>query len=358
VALAVVLVLLTPLVISLERALTYPGSASWKLRLVEWTRDHGGAPVVNRVENWYYTRRRPGSGPPPVGSTVPAPSATVGRSVSASGRPAAVGPLVTPPSDGEGVWQPLGRIGAGHRPYIWATWFRPDPTDTSVAVAAAEIDQGRTSTELIAGTRDPGGIWPEGARVPPAGRPHLVAAFNAGFKFGDTRGGFASDGRTSKPLADGLATAVIDDHGRLVVERWSGGPALTPGLVAARQNLDLIVEGGRPVPGLRDSSGGRWGTDRNQRQFTWRSALGTTADGRLLYVAGDHLDLTTVAAALAHAGAVTGMQLDIHAALVSFNAFTPGPKGPAGQKLLAAMSRSADRYLIADQRDFFAVLAR
>ncbi|MDQ1632217.1 MAG: hypothetical protein QOC80_2189 [Frankiaceae bacterium] len=62
--------------------------------------------------------------------------------------------------------------------------------------------------------------------------------------------------------------------------------------------------------------------------------------------------------ALAHAGAVVGMQLDIHAALVTFNAFSPGPRGPAGEKLVPAMSRPANRYLAADQRDFFAVLAR
>lgn len=355
--LAVVLLLLTPLGVSLERAFTYPGSASWELRLVEWTRDHGGAPVVNRVETWYYTRQHPGSGPPSAGSTIPAISAAASKSVSASGRPAAVAPLVMPPMSGEGMWQPLGRTGPGRRPYIWATWFRPDAASTSVTAAVADIDQSHVRAKLIAGTRDPGGVWPEGARVPPTDRSHLVAAFNAGFKFGDTRGGFAADGRTSKPLVDGLATAVIDSRGRLAVERWTGGPSLPPGLVAARQNLDLIVDGGRPVPGLRDSSAHQWGTDRSQLQYTWRSALGTTADGRLLYVAGNHLNLADVAVALAHAGAVTGMQLDIHAALVTFNAFTPGPQGPVGEKLIPAMNRPADRYLAADQRDFFAVLA-
>jgi hypothetical protein len=356
--LAIVLALLTPVGVSLERSLTYPGSASWKLRLVEWTREHGGASLVNTVEDWYYTRQRPGSGPPPAGSMVPLASPAASRNVSGVGRPAAIAPLVTPAADGEGAWQALGRTGRGRRPYVWATWFRPDPASTSVTVAAAEIAQDGVRTRLIAGTRDPGGVWPEGARVPPGDRSHLVAAFNAGFMFGDTKGGFAADGRTSKPLVDGLATAVIDARGRLAVERWTSGPSLPPGLIAARQNLDLIVEGGRPVPGLHESSAGRWGTDRNQLQYTWRSALGTTADGRLLYVAGDHLDLTDIAVALAHAGAVVGMQLDIHAALVTFNAFSPGPRGPTGEKLVPAMSRPADRYLAADQRDFFAVLAR
>ena len=44
VVLGLVLLLVTPGAVSLERAMTYPGSASWQLRFVEWTRDHGGAP--------------------------------------------------------------------------------------------------------------------------------------------------------------------------------------------------------------------------------------------------------------------------------------------------------------------------
>jgi hypothetical protein len=50
------------------------------------------------------------------------------------------------------------------------------------------------------------------------------------------------------------------------------------------------------------------------------------------------------------------MQLDIHAALVTFNAFRPGPTGPRGEKLLPAMTRPRTRYLTPDQRDFFALL--
>ena len=353
--LALVIGLLSPIGISLGHAFTYPGSASWSLRLVEWSRDHGGAPLVDAVENWYYTRHRPGSGPPTASGTVLAPAAP---DVSLEGRPATIPAVVAPGLAGEGAWQALGRLDTRRRPFVWATWFRPDPQSTSVTVGVASIDQSRVRAQLIAGTRDPGGTWPEGAQVPASERNRLVAAFNAGFKFGDTRGGFATDGRTSKPLVDGLATAVIDTRGRLAIQQWTGGPTLPAGLRAARQNLDLIVSSGRPVPGLNDASERRWGTSRTQLQYTWRSAIGTTADGRLLYVAGNNIDLADLASALAHAGAVTGMQLDIHAALVTFNAFHPGPHGPAGEKLLPAMTRPASRYLVPDQRDFFALLAR
>src|SRR5664279_3850114 len=50
--------------VSYAHALTYPGSATWQMRSVEWLRDHGGSPLVDRIENWYYTANRPtGSAP-------------------------------------------------------------------------------------------------------------------------------------------------------------------------------------------------------------------------------------------------------------------------------------------------------
>jgi hypothetical protein len=184
----------------------------------------------------------------------------------------------------------------------------------------ASVDVGRVRAELIAGTRDPGGRWPEGAQVPFGQRPDLVAAFNAGFKFGDTQGGFAADGRISRRLVDGLASAVIARDGTLSIRRWTGGQVLPRDGIAVRQNLDLIVADGKPVAGLGSAGRQRWGTSRNQLQYTWRSAIGTTADGRLLYIAGDHLDIRQLATALARAGATAAMQLDIHPALVTFNA--------------------------------------
>src|SRR6185436_8078871 len=40
-------------------ALTAPGSADWQTTSVEWVRDHGGGPLVDAVENWWYARNRP-----------------------------------------------------------------------------------------------------------------------------------------------------------------------------------------------------------------------------------------------------------------------------------------------------------
>ncbi len=57
--------------VSYVRALTYPGNATFLSRSAGWVRDHGGDPLVNILENWYYTRHAPSTNPPPLSSLPP-----------------------------------------------------------------------------------------------------------------------------------------------------------------------------------------------------------------------------------------------------------------------------------------------
>ena len=130
-------------------------------------------------------------------------------------------------------------------------------------------------------------------------------------------------------------------------------------MVAVRQNLQLIVDGGHAVPGLTVNAGGAWGSAKNQLQYTWRSGLGVTANGNIVYVGGANMNLAALADALTQAGAVRGMQLDIHDKMV--DAFTyqhAGTGAPTPQELLPDMPGPNNRYLVADQRDFVAVTLR
>ena len=63
VTLVVVLLMIVP-GISYAQALTAPGYASWSDRSVGWVRDNGGAPLVNAIENWWYTRQAPANAAP------------------------------------------------------------------------------------------------------------------------------------------------------------------------------------------------------------------------------------------------------------------------------------------------------
>ncbi|MFD1233451.1 hypothetical protein ACFQ34_09175, partial [Pseudonocardia benzenivorans] len=65
--------------------------------------------------------------------------------------------------------------------------------------------------------------------------------------------------------------------------------------------------------------------------------------------------------ALTQAGAVTGMELDIHNQMVDMFTYDHTAHLPAqlvGTPLLPTMPGPVDRYLQADQRDFFALTAR
>ena len=70
---------------------------------------------------------------------------------------------------------------------------------------------------------------------------------------------------------------------------------MTPDVVSVRQNLDLIVQNGQPVPGLNSQDTTQWGLTLGNQVFVWRSALGVTADGALVYVGGPGLNITDLA---------------------------------------------------------------
>jgi hypothetical protein len=83
--------------------------------------------------------------------------------------------------------------------------------------------------------------------------------------------------------------------------------------------------------------------------FVWRSGLGVTADGALVYVGGPGLDITDLADILARAGCVRAMELDINTTWVNFTAYRPatatGTAGPAnGTELLPQMAGTPARY--------------
>lgn len=360
---AVVLVSLAmlPLGVSYGRALTYPGSASFSVRSVEWVREHGGAPVVDAIENWWYSRQAPSAaGPPqdsisavgaarrPIGATPPLPAGVQLPRVRLLG---GVSPL-----RGEGAWRPIGADGV-----LQATWLRPDRSHLPVVAAAVLIPAKSFALHLSQGTREPvvGASAPAGTQVPTSALDRLAATFNSGFKMKDSNGGFRLGGRTLVPLRRGRASIVVTTDGGWRLGEWGTSVGPSPDVAAVRQNLDLIVLAGRPVPGVAKNANGRWGTAHTQFQYTSRSGLGVTSSGDLVYIAGRSMTLGVLAEAMSRLGVVTGMQLDIHPQMVTFNIVTSrSAASPTMAKLVDSMMPSARRYLSPDQRDFFFVTRR
>jgi hypothetical protein len=389
VVLAVVAVVLLVPLISLGRAVTATNSLSVSERAAEWMRDNHLGPVLNKVENWWYSGHAPKEGGEPdraIGTegqptdTAPVPPApAVAAALPYLAAPAAVAvPDGVAPVPGEGQWHGAGPLLDG-APALYTTQVRPDSVHTSLLSGLAWMDPQRLRFELHPGTTEPGGRWPEPSQIPPPERPDLVAAFNSAFRMQDSRGGFFLDGRTKGVLRDGAASFVIYQDGSATVGQWGRDVSMTPEVVAVRQNLDLIVDNGggapnlagRPAalaapgvaaPGLDDNSNGAWGATLGNKVLVWRSGVCVTASGAVVYGYGDGLGALSLAELLLRAGCVRAMELDINKSWTTFSTYAPSggpdPTSVSGTKLLPEQQKGADRYLSDDARDFVAVLAR
>ncbi|CAN5601813.1 phosphodiester glycosidase family protein [soil metagenome] len=342
---AVIVILVTVAGVGLYPSLeSIPGYAPWQDKASTVIRTIGLGGPLDAFENWLYSRHPPSDTAPDVR----------GRLTAASGSSPATYPYLPPlavTADGRG-WRPVTRS-AGDPPMVDTALIQPDRLHRSVVVGVALIQSSAARAHLVAGTAEPPGTGSPG-RTPPDRLADVVAAFNSGFKMSAHPGGFLLNGDIVRELVVGKASAVIDDRGRLTVGQWGRDVKMSPHVRTVRQNLALIVEGGRPVHGLDRNADLRWGSAKNQLQYTWRSGLGVTARGDVLYVAGDKLNLATLGAALAQAGAVTGMELDIHSGLESFSAWQSDGTGVARpRRLLSTMSGPAGRFIDPDLRDFF-----
>jgi hypothetical protein len=345
----VVLICAAPIAVSFGSTLAGPSNSSFTIRSFEWLRDHGAAKLASEIEGIYYSLNAPSTGGPTL-RALPLRSRRA-----AAVHPPDLQPIFRPALRAEGAWVPT-ETWSGSGPPVQFTQFRSDPSYPQMVAGVAWIDARRTSISLYAGRLEPAVSMPRGPmEVPPSRRSRLLATFNSGFKLGDAHGGWADGGVTYAPLVPGMATFVGYSDGRVDIESWTGDSQAPSGVDFARQNLPLIVEGGRPNPNLSD--GPEWGATLGNAVRVWRSGIGIDARGDLIYAAADNQTVGSLAQILIHAGAIRAMQLDINSYWVTFNSYAqPNAGGPS--RLLPGMTRPAARYLSPDDRDFFAVYLR
>ena len=243
--------------------------------------------------------------------------------------------------------------------------MRPDAVHTSLVTGVAWMDTKLLRATLYSGSTIPGGgPYRHTAPVPPSGSKSLVAAFNAGFLMDNAEGGYYTDGKTVIPLRKGAASFVIYRNGTATVADWGRDATMTPDVVSVRQNLDLLVDHGKPVPGLNPNDTTQWGFTLGNAVYVWRSGVGVTADGALVYVGGPGLNITTLADILARAGAVRAMELDINTDWVNLATYDPRTANGAataanGTDLLPGMFGTPARYFESWwSRDFITMSAR
>jgi hypothetical protein len=353
---------LLPGIVSYLAMLTQRSDSALGVRTVEWLRDNGARGIVNQIENWYYSFEAPSKGGPAL-KALPKQAGAVSalahhllprahRSLLPAYLPPNIKPLISPALPGEGVWHAT-LSGGGSNPPVLITSYRPSPAYPQEVVGVAWINQARTSTYLYPGIQEPAVTLPSRGpeEVPTRLRNRLVASFNSGFKLADSGGGFAIGGHTYAPMKRGMATILRYTNGTMNVIGWTGGPDVPSNVLYAQQNLPLIVSGGKPNPNLSD--GPQWGATLGNAIQVWRSAVGIDSHGNLLYAAANYQTVGSLAKIMIHAGAVRAMEMDINSYWPSFITYKhPGGVDPAN--LLPGMTRSPDRYLTPDDRDFFA----
>ena len=299
------------------------------------------------------------------GICAPGAAASTVRSAAAALRPlpppAALVPFARA-APGQGTWRAFGRRVLGHAA-VYETQLVP-PGGTSPAWFAW-MDPKLLKATLYSGSGSPGGeSWRFTAPIRAIEARSLVAAFNGGFYISASNGGYFSEGKLAAPLRTGAASLVIYRNGTATVGVWGRDVTMTKSVAAVRQNLNLIVDRGQPVQGLNPYDTSVWGSTLGGIPDVWRSGVGVTRSGALVYVAGPALNVAVLAQLLARAGAVRAMELDINPFWTVFATYRPstphGLASPAnGTDLVSTMYGQPDRFFTSSwARDFITMSAR
>jgi hypothetical protein len=262
----------------------------------------------------------------------------------------------------EGVWQPTGRMVDGRSP-VYTTYVRPDAIHTSYYTGLMWLDTTSLDANYVVGLEQPGGgPNPWGSEIPLDQRATTIAAFNGGLKMDAAQGGAYLDGQEIVPLRPGAASLVIHQDGSASVGAWGRDFDLSSDVKAVRQNLVLIVDDGQLNPDLVTDDTATFGATLGDNVYVWRSGVGVTADGALVYAGGPALSIVSLARTLQAAGAVRAMALDLNTDWVSAYTYhdniAAGGQSIEGVKLLDNMAHDGNRYFEPNAHDFFAFTAK
>lgn len=398
IVLRIVLALVTAFVFvtgwSLGHALTATGGGTLPERVAEWARNHYLGPVVTFGEWLTYSPPKKGGNPgvsfnklggkavskPACGAkkgTKAAKHATDARTAghakkTTAGKckkvhhgltpiiPANLGSMAGKPLAGEGQWK---EVEAVHGvPAVFKTYIRFSKIYSSYYAGIVSMDQRLVKFSLWPGSEDPGpGNWGRPEYIEPRHRRGILATFNSGFRVYASGGGFYLNGHYDGRLVKGVASEVYYKDGRLAIGNWGRGRLhMGPDIAAVRQNLHLVVIHGKVPASVDQNVEASWGATLGGAYYVWRSGIGITRDGRIVYVYGPELDVRTLAELLKRAGCVTGMELDINPDWMSFMYYLAKnhPANPTPVNLLPDQIQPPDRYYYPANRDFTAVFAR
>jgi hypothetical protein len=336
-----------------------PTSMRFGARSVEWVRADApfGNSLVDEIEHVYYSANAPKKGGP-APKSLPAVGLSLPRRGAVAAWPPPIKAVFAHRLPGEGIWKPSGPSIDGGPPVL-VTTFRPEVEYPELLAYVAWFDQTRTAIGYYPGRYEPPNAALRGPRmVPVSQRWRLLATFNGGFTYEDGENGSNVNGHVNEPLKDGKATLLGYRDGRVDIVKWSGGPNAGPEVAWARQSLAPIVWNGRLNPELNeDPNSQEWGFTLGGVTRVWRTGVGIDRRGNLIFVAAEGQTVISIAKILQHVGAVRAMEFDINPDWHTLITYTHH-NGLIPRMVEPQPNQSADRYLVPDDRDFFAVYKR
>ncbi len=259
---------------------------------------------------------------------------------------------------GEGQWRNIPLSLFPNQIVLADTFVTPDVTSPYAFVTLVQMDMSKLRLWSVAGTQEPGGkVGKPGPGVVPQNIQNqgiLVAAFDGGFQYRDGQYGMVVGNTTYLPLKKDLATLVGYDNGSLKIVKYEG-QNLGSNIAFIRQNCPILIENG--IIETQDQANKQlWGRTITSGIYTWRSGIGITAKGNLIFAIGNSLVPSTLAAALKAAGAVNAMQLDINPYWTRFDIFNNYNNGTYSHAtVMKGVFDGYYTYLHGYQKDFFYV---
>jgi hypothetical protein len=228
-------------------------------------------------------------------------------------RPADVGPLFGEhAAPGDGIWT----RGTPRSDIAYKTLIHPDRERSYSELFIVAIDLERVELHLAAGTQEPLNVA-EGSEllertgtIPESDLDVLFAAFNGGFKTRHGGFGMKVPGVALVPPKDHSCTVAQYEDGSLRIGTWHELPD-RESITWLRQTPGCMVEAGTRHPKLEDSKS--WGATLEGDTVIRRSAVGTSSDGKTLFVAiSNATHAEALARGMQHVGAHNVAQLDVN----------------------------------------------
>ena len=254
-----------------------------------------------------------------------------------------------PPAHATASWTTVARVHG--KPAAWVA--------QRAGATLMRIDQALVHLDLHAGSSDGGVVgWRYGDAITPQEIHRVIAAVNGGFKLTYANVGFMAGGHVAAALKPGLASIVTYVDGGTDIGAWLiDVPSAHRAVYSVLQNQSLLVDHGAMAANVSTCILACWGETIGNRSSVARSGLGITADGQLVWAAGEEMLPEQLASALIGAGAVRAIELDINPDWVAGYLYVHHPPAPTPEPVVPGQLGIAGKLLEPYSRDFLTFVA-